>query len=69
VEELATHQDGPGWALHRQGRYVHAEASLHRTVHDAGFAICDLKKTTLRFEAGAPVAGIIVTVERIRDDS
>lgn len=68
VEELAAHQDGPGWALHRQGRYVHAEAYLRRTVHDAGFAVCDLKKTTLRFEAGAPVAGIIVTAERIRDD-
>jgi predicted TPR repeat methyltransferase len=69
VEELATDQGGPGWVLHRQGRYAHAEAYVRRTVQDAGFSICSLERTTLRFEAGAPVAGMIVTVERIPHDS
>jgi predicted TPR repeat methyltransferase len=68
VEELASGQDDAGWALHRQGRYAHSFAYVRRAVQDAGFTIRSLEQTTLRLEAGAPVAGMIVAAERMRHD-
>ena len=74
VEELLPHHDGhiPGngdWALGRLGRYSHAPAYVARTADDRGFRCLTLDRETLRHEAGGPVAGLMMVLERPRDDA
>ncbi|HEY7581141.1 MAG TPA: methyltransferase domain-containing protein [Acetobacteraceae bacterium] len=69
VEELlpdhaGTVTGGGTWALQRQGRYAHGMPYIVATVRHAGFAVRTLEPQTLRFEAGAPVRGILAVVER-----
>jgi predicted TPR repeat methyltransferase len=69
LEELLPDHAGnlPGkgdWALHRQGRYTHSISYVTAAARDAGFAIRTLEPQTLRFEADAPVAGILAVLER-----
>jgi predicted TPR repeat methyltransferase len=52
------------WALHRQGRYAHAMPYIERIARDSGFAIRSLGRQTLRYEANAPVPGLIGILER-----
>ena len=61
------HTDGD-WALQRQGRYAHATAYVERTATQAGFGHCKITPEIIRCEAGAPVEGIIVILERARHD-
>lgn len=73
IETLLPDQGGavPGngnWALLRQGRYAHAEAYVRRAAAGAGFAIRHLTPEVLRFEAGAPVEGMILVLERAPAD-
>jgi predicted TPR repeat methyltransferase len=60
------HDDG--WALGRQGRYGHRESCIARSAAAAGLAIRSMRAETLRQEAGMPVAGLLVVLERPRDD-
>jgi predicted TPR repeat methyltransferase len=74
VEELLPDYDGvvPGdgrWALQRQGRYVHPMDYVANAVRQAGFTTHVLERQTVRFEAGASVAGIVAVVERVRHDA
>ena len=55
--------DGPGWALHRQGRYAHTQAYLTETVRAAGFSAREMRQQVIRHEGGAPVPGILMVVE------
>ena len=61
-------QDG-GWSLGRQGRYTHTEPYLTQAAEAAGFIIQSLRPEIQRFEAGAPVHGYFVVLERPRHDS
>ncbi len=74
VEELLPDHDGviPGdntWSLGRQGRYAHAASYVARAAEDRGFRVLTLDPETLRHEAGGPVAGLLVVLERPRDDA
>ena len=73
LERLVPDHDGeiPGngrWALLRQGRYAHAVDYVHRAAITAGFAIRLLTPEVIRFEAGMPVDGIMMVLERVRHD-
>lgn len=73
VEELLPDHDGvmPGngeWALQWQGRYAHTTACLSAAARQAGYAIRSLERETVRFEANAPVAGMLAVLERVRHD-
>jgi predicted TPR repeat methyltransferase len=74
VEELLPDHDGtiPGngdWALGRLGRYAHAPEYVARTADALGFRCLAFERETLRHEAGGPVAGLILVLERPRDDA
>lgn len=69
VEELQPDHDGntPGngdWALGRQGRYAHEPSYVVATAEAHGFRCLSLDHETLRFEAGGPVSGLILVLER-----
>lgn len=74
AEELLPDRDGvlPGsngnWALQRQGRYAHSPAYIRATATEAGFQVLRLDRETLRLEANAPVAGLLVVLQRVRHD-
>lgn len=74
LEALLPDHDGnvPGngeWALLRQGRYAHAVEYVSRVVLDAGFVIRGATSEVIRFEAGVPVEGMMLILERPRHDS
>jgi predicted TPR repeat methyltransferase len=74
VEELLPNHDGtvPGngdWALGRQGRYAHAAGYVARLADSRDFHCISLEREILRFEAGGPVQGLIIVLERPRDDA
>jgi predicted TPR repeat methyltransferase len=73
LEQLLPDHDGivPGngrWALHRQGRYTHAEAYVYEAACAAGFRVTRVDHPVVRQEAGADVPGLLFAIERIRDD-
>jgi predicted TPR repeat methyltransferase len=69
VEELLPDFDGAiqgngDWASGRLGRYAHTAAYVARIADERGFRCVALDRETLRHEAGGPVAGLIMVVER-----
>jgi len=73
MEELLPDHDGtvPGngdWALQRQGRYAHAIAYVRASAERAGLHFLRLERQTVRYEANAPVPGILAVVQRVRHD-
>jgi predicted TPR repeat methyltransferase len=75
VEELLPDRDGVlpdgangNWALQRQGRYAHSLAYLRDTAAAAGFQVLRLDQETVRYEANAPVAGLLAVLQRVRHD-
>jgi len=75
AEELLPDRDGvvPGdtdgnWALQRQGRYSHGIAYIRDIATQAGFQVLRLDRETLRCEANAPVAGLLIVLQRVRHD-
>ena len=74
LEELLPDHDGtmPGngdWAPGRLGRHAHATQYVAATAAAPGFRCLTLDRETLRYEAGGPVAGLLVVLERPRDDA
>ena len=74
VEKILPDHDGvvPGngsWALHRQGRYAHAEDYVYEAVCAAGFRVLRIDRPIIRQEAGAPVPGLLFAIERLCHDS
>src|SRR6185437_5438796 len=60
VPDLAGVIPGNGdWALQRQGRYAHDFGYFRRAAEQARLAVVRLERQTVRFEADAPVAGIL----------
>ncbi|MDQ2764604.1 MAG: methyltransferase domain-containing protein, partial [Pseudomonadota bacterium] len=73
LEEMLPDYDGvvPGngnWALHRQGRYVHAQDYVYEAACAAGFRVSQINHPVIRHEAGTTVPGLLLVLERIRDD-
>jgi predicted TPR repeat methyltransferase len=75
VEELLPDRDGvvPGdtngnWALQRQGRYAHSPGYIRDTATAAGFQVLRLDREAVRLEADAPVAGLLIVLQRVRHD-
>ena len=69
LEELLPDHDGvlPGngeWALQRQGRYAHALSYLRRAATAGGFRVLRLDRETIRYEASAPVCGVLLVLQR-----
>jgi predicted TPR repeat methyltransferase len=52
------------WVLGRQGRYAHAEHYVISQAGAAGFVVLRATPEALRNEADAPVAGLLVVLER-----
>jgi predicted TPR repeat methyltransferase len=74
VEELLPNHDGtiPGngdWAPGRLGRYSHAAHYVTSTADALGFRCLSLDHETVRYEAGGPVAGLLIVLERPRYDA
>jgi len=74
VEELLPDLDGnvPGngdWTLGRQGRYAHAAHYVARMADERGFRCVALDREDLRQEAGGPVVGLLMVLERPHDDA
>jgi predicted TPR repeat methyltransferase len=71
VEELLPDHDGMipvnangAWALQRQGRYAHNPTYIRAVAADAGFRLLRLDRETVRWEANAPVPGLLLVLER-----
>ncbi len=48
------------YLLNPHGRYGHAESHVRAALARAGLAVLEVRRDTLRLEAGAPVAGLVV---------
>lgn len=73
LEELLPDHDGTvhgngDWALQRLGRYAHSMSYVAGAAREAGFIIRTLERQSVRYEANAPVAGILAVLERVRHD-
>jgi predicted TPR repeat methyltransferase len=65
AEELVGPYYGNGdWALGRQGRFSHARDYIDRVARAAGFAVRAIDAEVQRQDAGAPVAGFLIVLER-----
>ena len=62
VEQLET--SAAGWMLRAQGRYAHEHAYITAACLEAGFDIREIRAESLRQEAGAPVPGWFVVLQR-----
>jgi predicted TPR repeat methyltransferase len=52
------------FALESTQRYVHQQDHVHQLLVSAGFKDIIIERRTLRFEAGEPVAGFLVTAQK-----
>ncbi len=66
IEELPA---GASWKLRSQGRYAHARAYVEQATTEAGFRILEITSQELRREADAPVAGLLVALQRATHDA
>jgi predicted TPR repeat methyltransferase len=65
VESLsADGAEGLGWRLGKQGRYRHAAAHIAAAAGAAGLAIEQLRAEVVRYEAEAPVPGLLAVLQR-----
>ena len=65
AEELVGPYFGNGdWALGRQGRFSHARDYIARAARAAGLAVRAIDAEVQRNDAGAPVAGFLIVLER-----
>ncbi|THT97842.1 methyltransferase domain-containing protein [Lampropedia puyangensis] len=55
-----------GYVLQANGRYAHTRAYLESLLELAGYAMARIEEKTLRFEAGEPVKGFVVTAQKGR---
>lgn len=74
LEEMVPDHHGtmPGngdWAPDRLGRYAHSARYVAATAAEAGLRCLTVDREILRHEAGGPVAGLLVVLERPRDDA
>jgi len=65
VEDLTAVQDADGAVLLEHGRYAHSPNTVAAALATAGLQPASMGSDTLRFERGAPVAGLIVVAGRL----
>ncbi|MFN3630117.1 MAG: methyltransferase domain-containing protein [Casimicrobiaceae bacterium] len=58
--------DGPPLELRRTGRFAHAIEDVTHKLEAAGLTEVRIEELTLRYEAGAPIAGFIATARKPR---
>jgi predicted TPR repeat methyltransferase len=69
AEELVGPYIGNGdWVLGRMGRFAHAQDYITRVAHTAGFAVRAIDAQVQRNDAGAPVPGFLIVLERAHAD-
>ena len=69
AEELVGPHFGNGdWVLGRQGRFAHAHDYITRTARAAGLTVREIAAEVQRQDAGAPVAGFLIVLERAHAD-
>jgi len=56
------------WVLGRMGRFAHAQDYITRVAHAAGFAVRTIDAEVQRNDAGAPVPGFLIVLERPHAD-
>jgi len=74
TEQLQSDYDGnvPGngsWALQRQGRYAHTPEYVHEAVLALDYRVLRADHHIIRREADAAVPGLLLVVERLRQDA
>ena len=65
VERAFDYSAPDGYRLHSKGRYSHSLAYLRRVLPAAGFGVLAIESAKLRTESGRPVAGFVVTGEKV----
>jgi predicted TPR repeat methyltransferase len=73
VEQTLEHYDAmmPGnrtWRLQRHGRYTHSSEYVCEAASAAGFSLLRMDSRPIRYEAGVPVPGLLLVLQRIRHD-
>ena len=66
VEALTDGTTDRPWRLQPHGRYCHTRKYVETTLVERGFTVRDVRRLTLRQEAGRQVDGWLVTAARIR---
>jgi predicted TPR repeat methyltransferase len=64
LERSVEEAGGPGFKLHPHGRYSHGEPYVRKVLVQAGLQLVEVRHVTLRQEANAPVAGLLVAARR-----
>jgi len=65
AEELVGPYLGNGdWVLGRMGRFAHARDYITRLARAAGFTVRAIDAEVQRYDAGAPVDGFLIVLER-----
>ena len=67
VERAFDHEAPDGYRLNPHGRYSHTRAYLRRALAAARFGVLAIESATLRTESGRPVAGFVVTCEKVAE--
>ena len=55
-------EDTRSFRLTDSGRFVHGESHIREAADAAGFEVVSVENTTLRYEYGDPVAGLVVVL-------
>lgn len=63
--EAAEREPACGYRLEPHGRYSHARTYVRRTLEATSWHLVAIEEATLRNEAQAPVAGLVITARRI----
>lgn len=64
---VEAHEEAESWRLGRQGRYSHRPAYIAAALAEAGLRPVLLREETLRYEADAPVPGLLVLARPAAD--
>jgi predicted TPR repeat methyltransferase len=64
VEALPDGAAGRLHILQANGRYAHAQDYIQCALTQTGFEAAELRRVTLRHEAGQPVPGLVVAARR-----
>ncbi|MFL9877654.1 tetratricopeptide repeat protein [Herbaspirillum rhizosphaerae] len=66
TESIIRPEESTGYQLHASGRYRHAETYVDRILRKFGFELRFSRLAKIRDEAGTPITGTVVTVQKIQ---
>jgi predicted TPR repeat methyltransferase len=67
VEHLEAAEDSSPIQLLEHGRYAHGTTYIHESLTQAGLLAARTTNTVLRYERGAPVAGLVIAARPVPD--